>query len=488
MSYVKGQDRQQMFISSLDEMIAPENPIRIMDLLVDRFVLENPEKYHWRGFRETGSGRPAYSPSDMLKLYLYGYSNRIVSSRKLEAECHRNIELKWLLNNLAPDFKTIADYRRDNSQAISEMTISFNLLLKSKDLIKGNLMALDGTKIKANANPGKNLTHDEIRDKIYEYEKEIFRYLYLLQDNDVNDELAELDEKKFKTVESIKEKISDLTGQKEHLEECLKRLKENRGSNASSTDPESRLVKNRKDLYYGYNLQVIVDSLYKLIASAQVRQSPNDLHQMLPALDNLKKELDLDPTVIVADKGYDNPQVIRQIEQERETEVYVSVNESSDQYGKHSFTFDEEQNCYICPQGQVLKQKRGLHKGRSRLARLYQCRADICNQCPNKSDCTESNRGRSITRYEDEKWRDHYVRKVDSEPVKSILQQRMCIIEHVFGVLKCWMGKIPLLLRGKDKVQTEINLYVTAYNLKRIISLFGYDGAKEMILSKGILS
>lgn len=481
MGYVKGQDRRQVIISSLDEMITEDNPVRLMDLLVEGLISQAPEKYRWKGHSK--SGRPAYSASDLLKLYLYGYSNKIVSSRKLEMECHRNLELKWLLNNLTPDFKTIADYRRDNAEAISEMTISFNVLLKSKELIRGDLMAIDGTKIKANANPGKNLSQSEVTAKICEYEKEILRYLYLLQDNDIKDDLVELDEGKLNTVESIQDKISDLTDKKEHLEECLNRIKKNRGSNASSSDPESRLVKNRQELFYGYNLQVIVDSLHKLIATAQMRQSPNDLHQMLPALETLKKELGIEPEIIVGDKGYDNPSALQAVEQSGKTEVYVPVEESRDQYVKQNFIFDEENNCYICPRGHTLKQKRGLHKSRGRMGILYQCKAEICNKCPDKGSCTDAKNGRSITRLVDEQWREDYVKRVQSESVKSLLQRRMCLIEHVFGVLKCRMGKIPLLLRGRDKVQTEINLYVTAYNMNRIITILGFDKVREMIMS-----
>ena len=481
MSFVKGQDREQIVMSSLEDMIPLDSQVRLMDLLVDGVISQDPESYHWKGLSD--SGRPAYSPSVLLKLYLYGYSNKIVSSRKLEIECKRNIELKWLLKNLSPDFKTIADYRKDNSVAISKMTVSFKVLLKNSDLITGNLVALDGTKIKANASPARNLNEEDIKKRICSYEEEISNYLSLLQQNDIKEDLTETDIDDFTTIESITEKISDLRAKKEYLQNSLKRRKDNNDINVSSTDSESRLVKNRKEMFYGYNLQVLVDSLYKLIISARMQQSPNDLNQMLPLLDNLKKELDIEPEEIVADRGYSNTRAIQDIEKERSTNVYVPIDEPKGEFSKQNFAYDVDNNQYICPKGHVLKQTKGLHKKRNRLYLIYQCNSTECDQCPSKLDCTKSTRGRTITRFLDEEWVKKYKQRIRDDRGNSLLQKRMAMIEHVFGILKCWMGKIPLLMRGRKKVQTEINLYVTAYNLKRVITLFGFDQVKAMILS-----
>lgn len=484
LSYIFGEDRMQSTISSLDEQISADNPVRLIDLLVNLLYVEDIGNSVVKGTKSTG--RPAYHPRHMIKLYIYGYMNKIPSSRKLEAETKRNIELKWLINNICPDFKTISDFRRDNQEAISNLTQRFNQMLKDKGLIAGELMALDGTKIKANAG-AKELSCEQLAASLQAIEADIERYFSLMQQNDLRDELDGMDSSAMDTVDKITAKIIELQTMQEQIHELQKHASSTKRGKVNPIDPESRMMKGRKESFSGYNLQIIVDSLFKLIASAQITQSSNDRNEMIPALQNLKETMDIEPIVLLADNGYDNVAALQAIESEGKTEALVMIGEekvSKDSYAKWSFTYDEEKDCYYCPMGQELKRRGGIQKRKGRWAVAYQCRKKICDNCPNRAECNNSKEGRSITRYTDEKWVVAYRKKIQSSINRALLRRRKAIVEHVFGVFKCWMGKIPLLLRGQKNVQTEINLYTTAYNMKRLIKLFGFDGVTGLILAK----
>jgi len=480
MSYIFGEDRTQSMITSLDGQISGDNPVRLIDLLVDKLLLEDINKYVIKG--TSGTGRPAYHPKHLLKLYVYGYMNRISSSRRLEVETKRNIELKWLINNVSPDFKTIADFRKDNSDAIKELTLRLKHLLNNQGLITGQLMALDGTKIKANAG-AKELSHEQLTDNLKQLEIEIERYLSLLENNDLKNDLDELETNAMEDAEKIADKIIELQAKHEKLQKLQKHASSSRRGKVNPTDPDCRKMKDRKESFSGYNLQIIVDSMFKLIASANIRQSPNDRQEMLPALEELKENMDIEPTILLADNGYDNVAALQDIEAEGKTEALVMIKElktSGGDYSKWSFKYDKNTDCYYCPQGHELKRIGGIQKRKDRLAVVYHCKKKICDNCISRSKCIRGKQGRTITRYTDEIWVEAYRKKVQSPMKKALLKRRKAFVEHVFGVLKCWMGKIPLLLRGKKKVQTEINLYATAYNLKRLIKLLGFDGVTNL--------
>ena len=482
MSYIIGESRTQSTIFWLDESISADNPVRLIDLLVDKLFAEGVGESIDKGKKYTG--RPAYHPSDMIKLYLYGYTNKIPSSRKLETETKRNIELKWLLNNLSPDFKTIADFRKDNKETIEKMVQRFTRMLKDNGLITGKLMAIDGTKIKANAG-AKHITCEKIEDSLAETTKEIEEYFAQLQRNDSRDEVAELDVSALEDLEQIEAKIRELEQKKEKLQELQEHGTHIKSGKVNTTDPESRLMRGHKETFFGYNVQAIVDAENNLIASAQVTQALNDRAELVPAVKNLVETMDIVAEVILADSGYDNVASVQEVESRWDTEVLVMIKdekESGDSFSKWSFTFNEEENCYYCPMGHKLKPRGGIQQNKKRLHITYQCNKKICDSCPSRAECTKSKDGRSINRYIDEVWTEAYRRKVLSLVIKELLRRRKAIIEHVFGILKCWMGKIPLLLRGREKVQTEINLYTTAYNLKRLIKICGFDGVKNMIM------
>lgn len=484
MSFIFGDSREQITLSSLEDCIGADNVVRLIDLIVDKLYQEDSDKYTTKGNKETG--RPAYHPRHLLKLFLYGYMNRIPSSRRLETECKRNLELKWLLNNLCPDFKTIADFRKDNRDAVREMSLKFRFMLANQGLITGELMALDGTKLKANAG-SKEVSYDDLANGLKDLDAEIERYLALLGQNDVKDDLAEINAASLDTVDLIRAKIDELQSKQREMQDLQGKAAQSGRQKINPTDPDSRMVVGRKEQFSGYNLQLIVDAAFKLIAAAQVRQTTNDRQELIPALEDLKESLDIEPQTIVADKGYDNVAQLQQIEAAGRTEAVVSCNDeprSSAGFGKWAFRYDEAKDRYYCPMGQELKPRGGIQKRKDRFAVIYQGKKSVCQVCEHRSQCVSGKDGRVVTRYTDEKWVKAYRNKLQRPREQALLRRRKAIVEHVFGVLKCWMGKIPLLLRGREKVQTEIDLYATAYNLKRLIKLLGFDGVKALIMAK----
>lgn len=379
----------------------------------------------------------------MLKLFVYGYMNRIASSRRLETECKRNIELNWLINSLSPDFKTIADFRKDNADAIKELSLKFRFMLSNRGLITGELMAIDGTKLKANAG-AKELSFDELTANLEDLAGEIERYFGLLQHNDLKDELDDLNTNGLNNAELIAAKIKELQAKQERLQELQSQASQTNRKKVNPTDPDSRMMSGRKESFSGYNLQIIVDALFKLIATANVRQAANDLQEMIPALDDLKESLDIEPQIIVADNGYDNVAALQTIESEGKTEALVMVKEegaSNNGFNKWAFKYDKENDCYYCPIGQKLQLRGGIQQRKGRFAYVHQCKRSVCNAGAHRSKCSRSKDGRSITRYTDESWVESYREKMHRPREKALLRRRKAIVEHIFGVPKCWMGK-----------------------------------------------
>jgi len=286
-SFIYGDSREQVTLSTLEDGVASDNAVRLIDLIVDKLYQEDSGKYTLKGYKETG--RPAYHPRHMLKLFVYGYMNRIPSSRRLEAECKRNLELKWLLNSLCPDFKTIADFRKDNGDAVREMSLKFRFMLANQGLITGELMALDGTKLKANAG-SKEVSYDDLASSLKDLDAEIERYLALLNQNDVKDDLEEINAASLDTVDLIRAKINELQVKQREMQDLQSKAEQSSRRKINPTDPDSRMIVGHKEQFSGYNLQLIVDAAFKLIAAAQVRQTTNDRQGVTSGLGKLAGE------------------------------------------------------------------------------------------------------------------------------------------------------------------------------------------------------
>lgn len=475
MHYISPKDRTQTSIMqpSLDEMIGLDAEVRILDLLITVIVKQNPGKFRYKG--KIRVGRKAYSPETMLKLYLYGYLNKIRSSRNLEAECNRNIEVMWLLGSLAPDFKTISDYRKDNGKQIKFLTHQVKLFLRDKKYIKGGVVAIDGTKLKANAKR-EMLSRSDLEKRLSRMADEVEDYLSELEENDVLDNQDHDDRSSHR---QLVDKVIKLEQEIEKLQGYKKDMDDRNVNYYSPADPDAKMMKAREGKIPGYNVQSAVDSEHGMIISLEVCDSATDYQQLKPMVDQVEQDIGFVPEIVLADRGYQTPDMIEEVEQDGKTMCAIPAQISSRDKDEIEFQYDEEADEYICSQGKrlVLKQ-RNKQKGNT-IATVYQ-RKD-CYSCPLRSKCTTSKQGRMYYRYHNQEWRDQYRDRIQTRAVKALIKKRKAIVEHPFGTIRAWMGKTQFLLRGRPKVQTEIDLYGTVYNMRRILNIVSFTELKEMI-------
>ena len=474
MGYIQPFDRNQLTLpESLDSYISCENPVRLIDVFVDQFIKLHPDFSSYKGNSPTG--RSAYSFGTLLKLYVYGYLNSISSSRKLERETLRNMELIWLLGNLHPDHKTIADFRSKQTSGIHECCLDFRRFLVSSGYISGKLVAVDGSKIKANTNRD-GLTLDGINRQLALLDTRLEKYLHQLNENDLvetaQEQLSELSDE-LGVESSLLEKIARLSQQVEELQAEKQRMLDEGSQRSFPSDREARLMKTRNGFLPAYNVQSVVDSQHHLIGAMQVTDHPNDFEDLQPSIHAMQEDLQVEVAQAVADTGYANEEQILALEEEGKV-IAVPFNE-----GDHSpkedrehgifFTYDADNDYYICSQEKILPIKDRQVRKHGKLYRKYQGRD--CKGCPLIKFCTTSKKGRIIYRRADAEPIRQYMKKCKGMKYKALIRLRKALVEHPFGTLKYWMGQIPLLLRGKEKVQAEIDLYATCYNLKRVTNI-----------------
>jgi len=483
MHYIIPKSRHQItFMQSLDDLVPVEHYVRLIDALVDSIVSANTEQFVYKGQKK--SGRRAFNPTTMLKLYLYGYLNSIKTSRKLERECHRNIEVIWLLGNLKPDHKSIADYRRDNAKAIKHITKQFRHFLKDNGFIQGKLIAIDGTKVKANTNKDM-LTIKKIDYRLKRLDKQLDQYLEQLMINDRQEDLfEEIEESSFYDYpdspnQVLLDKITKLQEQVDNLQKQKEQLQSQSRSSISPTDSEAKLMRSRDGMIPAYNTQIAVDGAYDMIAHSNVFDNTSDVELLEPMLNELEQEADIVPDAAVTDKGYYNLKQVEDIEKNKKTTCYVPRPKHKTDGCPITFTYDKQHDEYCCSQGKRLikKQKNKIKNGQQ--SDVYQ--GIECNGCQMRSKCTTSKDGRIVNHYHNQIWREQYRRRMAGVTAKKMMHLRKQIVEHPFGTIKYWMGKIPLLLRGKKKVATEINIYTTVYNFRRLLSIESFQEIMDMI-------
>jgi transposase len=479
MHFIKPKDRQQFtFMQSLDDLVGADNAVRVIDAIVDAIIERNPKDFSDKGQRSLG--RRAYSPGTFLKLYIYGYLNGISSSRRLEIETHRNIELIWLLGNLRPDFKTIADYRKDNGEAIKLLTRRFREFLRDEGFIRGKRVGIDGSRVKANTNRSM-LSAIKIERRIESINEKIEDYLVRLMENDKRDDIleevdgeggSEINQELIDKIAELEEKLRRLGEQKETLDN------ESRGE-ISPSDPDARLMKSREGKIPAYNVQLTVDDEHKLITDSMVSTEPVDQQLLEPVLEHLKEELRIEPEEVLGDKGYASFTAIENVEASGKTICYIPLSKNKNDNNPIRFTYDGKRDEYVCEQGKSLplKVKNKFHHGQ--YMDVYQGKE--CEGCAIRTQCTTSKYGRIVQRPHNHGWREAYRQRLESLSGKSKVKYRKSLVEHPFGTIRYWMGKIPLLLRGRGKVDTEINIYTTAYNIKRLLSLKKSAELIEMI-------
>ena len=474
MKYIKPADRQQyQMMNSMDDLVAPEHPVRIIDKIVDSIVSSDKKRFDKE--RESEAGRPKYSDATQIKLYLYGYFNGISSSRKLETETQRNIEVIWLLGNLTPDHWTISNYRKEHDEDIKYVTKKFREFLKDQGYIKLKSVGVDGSKMKAYTKRDM-LSIEKIEMKLEGIDKKVEEYLNKIAENDRRDDIK--DELWSEDNEQINgkylDKIVELQNQVEQLQHQKAKLEEEGRKYISLSDPEARLMKSRDGKIPAYNVQIAVDAENKMIADSEVVTEETDLGQLPKMVESIKEELGQTPEEVIADKGYNAPDLIEAIEKkEKGIQIYVSQEKTSRDNEVIKFEYDEVKDEYKCSEGKKLVLVQKNKKKKKSLVNVY--RGIECEGCILRDQCTSSKKGRIYHRYLNQKWRDEYKEKMLSKIGKEKATIRKTLVEHPFGTIKYLMGKIPLLLRGVEKVKTEINLYTTVYNLKRLINIEAYE-------------
>jgi len=464
MHFKEGQYRGQMMMVSYETMILPDNPVRLIDLLCRKFIADNPSRKEWKGKEE--KGRKSYPPLAMLGLLVYGYFNGLSSSRKLERETYRNIELLWLMEGLQPDHWTICEFRRDNGQLIKDMLKIFRRFLLDEDYATGKKLVFDGTKIKAYASRDM-LNSDGIRHKLENLDKSIADYLSQLETNDLSDDELETAQEEIK---QLKETIAKLEAEKKKFEASGNALEASGKRYIAPNDTDAVLVKGRDGKFAGYNVQTGVEPKGHFIMSNEVTTDPVDQQQLSGCLENAIQETGIVPEEILADKGYGNTTQILDIESIG-IECFIPLTATSREKQEKQelgFRYDKETNTCICPQDKRLYVFKKNYKHHGAVYNLYKCKE--CKDCPIRMKCTKSKTGRIYKLNINQEKINQYKEKLKTTYAKEMIAERKGIVEHPFGTIKWLMGKFQFLLTGKEKVQTEFNLYTTAYNIKRLMS------------------
>jgi transposase len=480
----QGTNRHQTGISSLDDCIAADNPVRLIDALVEKLDLQKLGI----AMPQATEGRPAFHPKVLLKLYLYGYMNRVRTSRKLERECLRNKEACWLLEELQPCYKTIADFRRDHPVPLKNVFRLFTAFLREPQLMEGKIIAADGSKFRAVNSRKKNYNMEKIRRHQDYLSKKTEEYLQQLDENDRQEEGSdELEIKRTAIVEQLKK----LNERELRYDELEKQITESDATQVSTTDAESRsLLISHNLVEVSYNVQTVSDEKHSLVAHFEVT-SENDKQALHKTASDAKQEMQSETLTVLADKGYHTGAELAKCEADDITTL-VSPKESSAQnpdekYAVENFIYNQEQDTYICPQGETLKTNGNWYdkshddknrKGGTRY-RVKHYKTTACKTCAVKAHCTRNKNGRLIERSEHQQVVDRNNARVKAQ--YALYKRRQELIEHIFGTIKRGWGYTYTLLKGKKKITGEFSLIYLAYNFTRAKNILGFDKMLEAI-------
>ena len=468
--FVEGDDRKQVALlpECVDDYIGQDNPVRVIDAFADEL---NLAELGFNGTTPALTGRPSYHPGVMLKIYIYGYLNRVPSSRRLERECQRNVELMWLTGRLAPDFKTIADFRRDNGPAIRNVCRRFVELCRGLKLLSGDMVAIDGSKFKAVNSRDRNYTAGKIDKRQQQIEESVQRYLDMIETAD------RISPTGFdvKTVR-LYEKIALLRQRMRELKQIREQLKKEPDKQLSLTDPDSRSMTSggKRTGTVGYNVQTAVDTKHHLIVEHEVTNIAGDHGQLSRMALSAKSAMGKQKLKVLADRGYFSGPDIRACELAGIT-AYVpkpltSASRKKGLFTKRDFIYVARNDEYRCPAGErAILRFRTVEKGMN----LNVYWPSACPRCHLKDRCSPSDY-RRIRRWEHEHVLEAMQRRLDRKPEAMTI--RRSTVEHVFGTLKHWMGATHFLTRTLGRVSTEMSLQVLAYNLKRVMKILGVAG------------
>src|SRR5881227_1064729 len=466
--FIEGADRSQntLFPACLDDWIGEDNPVRVIDVFVEELDLA---ELGFNGVDPEATGRPSYHPSVLLKLYIYGYLNRVQSSRRLEREASRNVEVMWLTGRLVPDHKTIADFRKDNGPAIRKVGAQFVALCRKIGLLTKASVASDGSKFKAVKSRDKNFTRAKMERRLAQIEESVARYLSQLDTADLQEPSEALAAK----TAHLKEKIAKLASEVERLKAIEKEMLASADQQISLTDPDSRSMatSGRGSGTVGYNVQVAVDTEHHLIVAHEVTNSGSDRAQLANVGRQAKEVLGVDKLEAVADRGYYNSTEIKACDDAciavTLPKPMTSGAKSDGRFGKQDFVYNAAEDVYRCPAGEKLTYHMTTEQDGKMMRRYW---TNACPNCPLKSKCTTGNE-RRIPRWEHEHILEAAQRRLDENP--KAMRARRETVEHPFGTLKMRMGATHFLMKRLPKVATEMALHVLAYNLTRVMNIIG---------------
>ena len=465
--FIKGEQRTQsvLFPEQLEGWITDDNPVRAVDAFIDELDLT---ELGFAGAQPAATGRPAYHPATLLKIYIYGYLNRIQSSRRLERQAQRNVELVWLIGRLMPDFKTIADFRRDNGEAIRRVCREFVELSRQAGLFTEGVVAIDGSKFKAVNNRDKNFTAHKLQARIKQIEESIVRYL---------DDLDRADREPAPVptarVSQLKEKIAAVKAQVRKLRQIERQMLQSPDQQVSLTDPDARSMatSGRGTGIVGYNVQTAVDAQHHMIVAHEVTNVGHDRTQLTDMATAARDAMGHREMTALADRGYFKGEEILQCEEAGIKPLVpkplTSGSKADGRFDKRDFVYNSKRNEYRCPAGErAIWRFSTIEHGLT----IHKYWSSACPRCSMKSQCTTSNY-RRITRWEHEQVLDDMQRRLDRTPEASRVRRQT--VEHPFGTLKAWMGSTHFLTKTLPRVRTEMSLHVLAYNLKRMPQIFG---------------
>jgi len=468
-SFMSEADRAQgtMFPAQLEDYVTEDNPVRVIGFFAGQLDLAGLG--FWRVSPKL-SGRPAYNPATLLKLYIYGYLNRIQSSRRLERECQRNVEVMWLTGCLAPDFKTIADFRKDNGPAIRKVCREFIVVCGRAGLLTATTVAIDGSKFKAVNSRDRNFTKAKVAKRLEQIEASIERYLSELETADRQPSTPEI------KVTRLKDKVGRLKQEIERMKAIGAQLAKVEDTQISFTDPDARSMQGtgKATGTVGYNVQCAVETKHHLIVAHEVTNAVNDRHQLSGMAQQAKEALGAEAIEVIADRGFHDSKELLACDQAGVTAYVPSFSTSNakaeGRFDKQDFAYKAAEDVYLCPAGERLTY-RYTNQEDGKVLRNYW--TTVCGACPLKEKCT-TGKERRVKRWEHEATLEAVQDRLDRNP--DMMTVRRSTVEHAFGTLKFWMGQAHFLMKRLRNVKTEMSLHVLSYNMKRAMNVLTVPG------------
>jgi transposase len=465
--FIDEADRNQgtLLPQSVEEYVSEENPVRVIDAFISELDLS---KLGFSGTEPKATGRPGYHPATLLKIYLYGYLNRIQSSRRLEQEARRNLELMWLVGRLAPDFKTLADFRVDNAAAIKNVCREFIVLCRRWGLLTETTVAIDGSKFKAVNHRDRNFTSGKMKTRMALIEQSIADYLTQLDRMDRQET-----PRSPRRVQKLQERIGSLKQEMRRLRGLKARMDASPDGQVSLVDPDARSMtsQGKGTGTVGYNVQTAVETKNHLIVTHEVTNVGSDRHQLKKMADAAREVLGSERLTAIADRGYYSGEQIKACDDAGMVPLipknFTSTSRADGRFDKSDFVYVRRRDAYRCPAGEyAIRRFTSIEKGMA----IYKYWSSACPRCALRAQCTTSDY-RRIGRWEHEHILEKMQARLDRDPTP--MQVRRQTVEHPFGTIKSWMGATHFLCRTLPKVSAEMSLHVLAYNLKRVMRIMG---------------